>query len=82
MRQRTHFSTGWWLQPVLKDRPFSTVWSDDPVLKGVRKFCPTSLAEGRPHWFISPSAVALSSSSLKEAFWAYLCCDALLGLLG
>ena len=49
-----------------------------PVLKEVRwlqavhKFSPISLAEGLPHWFISPSAVALSSSSPKQAYWAYL----------
>ena len=57
---------------------FSTGWSHDPVLKGVhwlqavRKFSPTSLAEGLPHWFISPSAVAISSSSPKQHYWAYL----------
>ena len=34
-------------------------------------FSPTSLVEGLPHWFISPSAVALSSSSPKQADWAY-----------
>ena len=40
-------------------------------------FSPTSLAEGRPHWFISPSAVAPSSSSPKQAYWAYLFCVAM-----
>ena len=62
---------------------FSTGWGHDPVLKGVRwlqavrNFSPTSLAEGLPHWFISPSAVALSSSSPKQAYWAYLFSPAL-----
>ena len=36
------------------------------------KFSPTSLAEGRPHWFLNPRAVALSSSSPKQAYWAYV----------
>ena len=40
-------------------------------------FSPTSLAEGRPHWFITPRAVALSSSSPKQAYWAYMFCAAL-----
>ena len=35
-------------------------------------FSPTSLAEGRPHWFINPSVVALSSSSPKQAYWTYM----------
>ena len=41
------------------------------------KFSPTSLVEGRPPWFISPSAVAFSSSSPKQAYWAYLFCAVL-----
>ena len=55
---------------------FSTGWSHQPVLKACfgqgrcDKFSPTSLAEGRPHWFINPRAVALSSSSPKQAYWA------------
>ena len=42
------------------------------------KFSPTSLAEGRPHWFIGPNAVALLSSSPEQAYWAYLSYAALL----
>ena len=66
-----------------KDPLFSTGCSHHPVLKGVRwlqavhKFSPTSLPEGLPHWFISPSAVALLSSSPKQAYWAYLSSSAL-----
>ena len=41
------------------------------------KFSPTSLAEGRPHWFITPRVLALSSSSPKQAYWAYMFCAAL-----
>jgi len=32
------------------------------------KFSPTSLAEGRPHWFVSPAVPPHSSSSLMQAF--------------
>ena len=43
-------------------------------------FSPTLLAEGSSNQLISTAAAAVSSSSLKQAFWAYLCCDAQLGL--
>ena len=39
--QRTTFSTGWWLQPVLKTPPpFSTGWSHQPVLKETTSLVP------------------------------------------
>ena len=67
----------------IKTPPFSTNWWHNPVLKVCAgaglcsKFSPTSLAEGRPYWFISPNAVALSSSSPKQTYCAYLSCATL-----
>ena len=39
-----------------------------PCAARAQKFSPTSLAEGRRHWFISPAVPPHSSSSLMQAF--------------
>ena len=39
-----------------------------PLLPRAQKFSPTSLAEGRQHWFISAGVPTDSSSSLMQAF--------------
>ena len=67
--QHETFSGGWCHQPRLK----TCSWHG--ALRW--KFSPTSLVEGRHDQFISPGAGTALSSSLMQAFWAYLSCDSL-----
>jgi hypothetical protein len=67
------FSLGWWLAPGLKGGLLSRLVAPTGI-KGLVlawwKFSPTSPSERHSHLFISPAAISLPSSSLKQAVHA------------